>query len=835
MVRILNVDDNEPMRYARTRILRRAGYEVLEAATGPEALRLATVNPVDLVLLDVNLPGLSGFEICRRLKGDPDTASMLVLHVSATAFGASARVQGLEGGADGYLVEPVEPHELVASVRALLRLRGAEDARRAVVRQWQTTFDAIGDGVCVLDTEGRVTRCNVAAARLLGKQREEIVGRPFHDAVYGRPEPMEGSAFIRMRASRRRESKELRVGERWFQVAADPILDEIGRLTGAVYTFSDVTARKRDEARRSTQLAITRVLGGAATVEDAIPGLLQTFCEGLEWDGAELWLVDPDAGCLRLAGEWPPAAGEPTGAPSVELVAGQGLVGRVWVGGQAEWMADPRADRDLAPQPPRGGASLRTAFAIPLRDAACLGVLLAVSRSRREPDEVMLQVAPAMGSQVGEFIGRKRGETLIARLNADLRARVDELQALLTERAELLAAAEAARAEAEAANQAKDQFLATVSHELRTPLSAVLGWVHLLRSGSLDEGTRARALETLHRSARVQTQLINDLLDMSRIITGQLRLDLTLLDLEPVVRAALEAFRPAADAQGLRLEAVVEPGIGLIRGDADRLQQIAANLLSNAVKFTPAGGLIVVTLAQVGPQVELSVSDTGIGIAPEFLPHVFDRFRQADSSTTRARGGLGIGLTIATQLADLHGGSLRAQSRGVGQGATFTLALPFPGAMAARLVEPAAVARGRVDASLPASPGARPLTGVRVLVVDDEAEARDLVTTTLDVAGAETLAAASVAEALASLARARPHVILADIGMPGADGYALVRELRSWPEERGGAIPALALTAYARDEDRARSLAAGFQGHLAKPVAADTLIAEILRLFPGRV
>jgi PAS domain S-box-containing protein len=832
---ILNVDDNEPTRYARSRILRQAGFEVVEAATGPEALHRAMASDVQLVLLDVNLPEMSGLEVCRRLKADPATASIPVLHLTAMAFGPGSRLQGLESGADGYLVEPVEPEELVASVRALLRLRQAEESTRAVARQWQATFDAIGDGVCLLDAEGRVTRCNAAAARLLGKASGDIVGRPFHEAVYGRSEPVEGSAFLRMRASGSRESKELRVGDQWFHIVADPVFDEAGRLDGAVYILSDATARKQGEARRSAQFAITRVLASSATVDDAVPALLQAFCESLEWDGGELWLVDAESGLLRLTGAWPAAAGPagpfPAGRASIALVPGQGVTGRVWASGQPEWITDVQTDADVLRPPPAGAAIPRTSLVIPMRDAGALGVLLFFTRARRERDEALLQVAPAIGSQVGEFLARKRAEQVIARLNADLRERVEELQTLLADRADLLAAAEAARAEAEAANQAKDEFLATVSHELRTPLSAVLGWVHLLRTGSLDEATRARALETLHRNARVQAQLINDLLDMSRIITGRLRLDLALLDLEPVVRAALEAMRPAAEAKGIRLEGVMEPGVGSVRGDSDRLQQIAANLLSNAVKFTPGGGTVLVTLTRAGSHVELSVTDTGIGIAPEFLPHVFDRFRQADSSTTRAHGGLGIGLTIAKELAELHGGSIRAESPGLARGATFTLALPLPAAMASVVIppEPTVRAQGRE-----APPAARRLAGIRVLIVDDDPDARDLLAATLETAGAETRAAASVPEALTALAGSRPDVIVADIGLPGADGYALVRQLRAWPAERGGTIPAVALTAYARDEDRTRSLAAGFQSHLAKPVAVDILFAEILRVVAAR-
>jgi CheY-like chemotaxis protein len=393
--------------------------------------------------------------------------------------------------------------------------------------------------------------------------------------------------------------------------------------------------------------------------------------------------------------------------------------------------------------------------------------------------------------------------------------------------ARLYAAAEHERARLEEANRAKDEFLATVSHELRTPLTIILGWAQILQRGNLDAIGQARALELLERSAQAQAQVIEDLLDVSRAITGNVRLAIRLLELSPVIESAMDAVRPAAEAKGIRLEATLDRAAGPVSGDADRLQQVVWNLLSNAIKFTPSGGRVQVHLARADAQVEIGVSDTGPGIPPAFLPYVFDRFRQADSTLTRAHGGLGLGLAIVRHLVELHGGTVQATSPGQGQGASFTVRLPLARAgRAPALVEPAR------PAPAPAAPlgGARALDGLRLLVVDDEAAARELLTTLFQDSGAEVTAVASAAEVLAALDRARPDVLVADIAMPGVDGYALIRQVRACPAERGGRVPALALTAYAGPKDRARALAEGFQEHVSKPIDVPTLTAVVARL-----
>jgi PAS domain S-box-containing protein len=387
-------------------------------------------------------------------------------------------------------------------------------------------------------------------------------------------------------------------------------------------------------------------------------------------------------------------------------------------------------------------------------------------------------------------------------------------------RAALLALERRARADAEAANRAKDDFLATLSHELRTPLNAILGWAQLLRAGDLPPDKAARAVETIARNAQLQTQLVDDLLDVSRIITGKLNLEIRAVELPAVVDATVESARPAAELKGVRLSGVLDRALPVLPGDPERLQQILYNLLSNAIKFTPPAGHVEVRLERMPRHARLTVADTGIGIDPEFLPHVFDRFRQGDPSSTRRHRGLGLGLAIVRHLVELHGGSVRAESPGHGKGATFIVDLPLQ-----RTERPPA------EPEAETTPDRLPsLVGVRVLVVDDEPDMRDLVTTVLEQQGAAVRAALSTSEALDALAAFAPDVLLCDIGMPGEDGYALIRQVRAREAGGGRHLAAVAITAYARPEDRTRALVAGFHAHLAKPVQPEELTVVVASL-----
>jgi NO-binding membrane sensor protein with MHYT domain/CheY-like chemotaxis protein/nitrogen-specific signal transduction histidine kinase len=405
-----------------------------------------------------------------------------------------------------------------------------------------------------------------------------------------------------------------------------------------------------------------------------------------------------------------------------------------------------------------------------------------------------------------------------ARLEANARV-LQVSEATAAERADLLTRERAARDEAERLSALKDEFLATLSHELRTPLNAILGWSSMLQRGAKDEETLKRGLQTIERNARAQGQLIDDLLDMSRIISGTLRLDVQLLEPEKVIEAALGTVHPAAVAKRIDLRVDVARGLGVVLGDPGRLQQVMWNLLSNAVKFTPAGGMVQVMLGRDGQDLVIRVADSGIGIEPDFLPYVFDRFRQQDASITRKHGGLGLGLSIARQLVELHGGTIGVASAGNHAGTTFTLRLPLAEPQV-RTPQPEPVV-----ASQTAPQG--DLAGVKVLLVDDADDTLDVLQQILQHSGATIMAASNAGTALALLEREQPDVIVSDIGMPDIDGFELMRRIRRRTAGAGGAIPAIALTAFTRQDDRHKAMQAGFDDYLAKPVEPGSLVAHI--------
>ena len=448
-------------------------------------------------------------------------------------------------------------------------------------------------------------------------------------------------------------------------------------------------------------------------------------------------------------------------------------------------------------------------------------------------------IAPVLRTKVRVFVDLYEARVALALSNQELETRVTErtgelqrsnerLQAEIAERLRaeaereaLLAREKVLRAEAEELSRLKDEFLATMSHELRTPLNAIFGWITLLRTRRLDEATEERALETIERNARAQKRLIEDLLDVSRIVTGKVALELVTVDPRRVVEAALETMHPAAQAKGLKIVPLLDIGAGTVRGDFARLQQIVCNLLSNAIKFTDTGGQVEVCLARRNGEVEISISDSGQGIKPEFLPLVFDRFRQEDGSISRRHGGLGLGLAIVRHLVELHAGSVDAQSAGEGKGAKFIVRLPAREAnLLPRVTE--APASGIVSAAM--------LMGVRLLVVDDDPGARELISGMLEGFGAQVSVAESGQAALSLLFAQRPDVLIADLGMPGMDGYALIEQVRALDPDFGGLTPAVAVTAYASPQDRLRALQAGYQNHVAKPVEAEELAIVIASL-----
>jgi signal transduction histidine kinase/DNA-binding response OmpR family regulator len=439
-----------------------------------------------------------------------------------------------------------------------------------------------------------------------------------------------------------------------------------------------------------------------------------------------------------------------------------------------------------------------------------------------ESDE---RLAVTLATQVAVAYENARLYAEAQRHTIALQQEVAERKLAEEERAQMLIREQAARAEAEQANRTKDEFLATLSHELRTPLTAILGWSHLLQTKTLDQENMERALETIERNARSQSQLIDDLLDVSRIITGKLRIDMRPVELVSIIEAAIDSMRPTAQAKSIQFEVTCDKAASHVSGDSNRLQQIVWNLVSNAVKFTPEGGRVNVSLERSGDHAQIAISDTGQGIDARFLPFIFDRFRQADGSTTRKYGGLGLGLAIVRHLVELHGGTIKVHSDGVNKGATFTVLLPLK------------TDNGKLDvgtqlSSIESTGGdnsihcAPVLDGLRILVVDDEADTREFIVTVLSQCGAEIKSTASAAEALAALKVWAADLIVSDIGMPEEDGYSLIKKVRQ-PGHRYSQIPAVALTAYASIEDQTRILASGFQVHIAKPVVPDELISKI--------
>jgi signal transduction histidine kinase len=485
------------------------------------------------------------------------------------------------------------------------------------------------------------------------------------------------------------------------------------------------------------------------------------------------------------------------------------------------WTAEPSADAEAAL-----AAARESAPSLILVDADAAGIdapgfarsLRADPRTKRIP----LLMVSASAAQAAEDEAGPDEYLPKPFASRDVITRIASHLELARVRDESTRREQQARLDAEAANRAKDEFIAMISHELRTPLGAILIWAQLLRTEELDAAATSRAVGMIERSTKTLAQLIDDLLDVSRIIAGKLTFEMRPVDLRFVVESALDAAHPAAQARGVAVERLLEPGVPAVSGDAGRLQQVVGNLVANAVKFTPEGGRIQATLERVGGHARIRVADTGIGINAEFLPFIFERFRQADTTSTRKQKGLGLGLAIARHIVEMHGGSIEAESRGEGEGSTFTVTLPL--------------VRGQEPAPPPADEaleGSNTLSGVRILVVDDEEDAREAMVVLLRQAGATVAAAGSAGEALESLRARMPDLLLSDIAMPGEDGYALIRKVRALPDDRGGRVAAAALTAYATLEDRRKALQAGYNDHIPKPVDPTRLITAVSTLVRG--
>ena len=566
---------------------------------------------------------------------------------------------------------------------------------------------------------------------------------------------------------------------------------------------------RESERRLGGNLGVTRILAESPALTDATPRILQTICETLGWELGGLWVPDSNSNELKCLAFWHSSGSNATEFEDVStrsrFAPGVGLPGRVWTSLKPAWIPDVGKDTNFPRSPYAKAAGLHAAFAFPiLFRTKFLGVMEFFSNEIRQPDNALLAMFGSIGGQIGQYLERKRNEE---------------------EREQLLVRELSARAEAEQANKTKDEFLAIVSHELRTPLNAIVGWASMLRSGSLDQARSTRAIEVIDRNAKAQAQLIEDILDVSRIVSGNLRLNPRPVQLQQVIEAAVDSIRPAADAKQIKFEIKLDKEAGPVSGDPDRLQQIVWNLLSNAVKFTPDGGRVAVSLKGSNSHVEVVVTDNGNGIPGEFLPHVFDRFRQADGSKTRRYGGLGLGLAIVRNLVELHGGSVQVHSEGQGKGATFVINLPCVG-----FLMPSLPSQPFLDAGRMSDDGNWELSGMRILAVDDDADSREMLEMVLKSQGANVVSVSGVKDALTVLQSNgwKPQILISDLGMPELDGYDLIREIRSGSVVQN--LPAIAITGYAGNEEGKRALDAGFQKHLAKPVNWRELIDSIVEL-----
>jgi PAS domain S-box-containing protein len=665
-----------------------------------------------------------------------------------------------------------------------------EDLRRDPASLYKLAVEQATDYVIfLLDPDARIVTWAPPVARMLGWSADEFVGMRFRslfvadDVEAGVPDEAMDRATAVGHVRYTRQHTRLRGGTIWAHGRIARIDDASG-LIGFVVSIQDVTSVKMEHDRHVAEEASLR--HRAAELETLLEVVPIGIGIARDASASHVQINRSFAELLRMSSQDNASLSAPAGERPRHF--------RVL-----------RDGRELSPED------------LPLQKAARTGKAISnveVDVVFDDGDRVRLleHVSPLFDEQ-----GVSRG-SVGAFIDVTERKNYEE------QRERMLAAEREARQEAERANVIKDEFLAGLSHEIRTPLNAILGWAHILRhTPSMPEDAKA-GLEVIERNARLQTRLIEDLLDLSRIVSGKIRLDVQQVTLASVVQAAIDSIQPGVIAKGLRLVTVVDPYAGPIAGDPVRLQQVLWNLLANSVKFTPKGGQISVVLERVDSHLELSVSDTGIGITPEFLPHVFDRFRQADGSTTRSYGGLGVGLSIVKQLVELHGGTVSARSPGERLGSTFVVSLPV---MALRNE----AVQGHPDGDGAARPThhAPSLAGVSVLVVEDDDDSRALLAAMLGHSGAMVVAVDSASGALAALEGQLPHVIISDIGLPEQDGYGLIRAIRAMPAPHGR-VPAMALTAYARSDDRRLALLAGFQLHMSKPVDKDELCTAVASL-----
>ncbi len=948
--------DDSPLEVEMARRVLAERYRVEVFVDGATMLeRCANGHRPYALVLDCQLPGMSGGEVCRFLRATMDEVALPVIMLTVQGHKQDV-VEGLAAGANDYVTKPYDAGELLARVGTLVRTKQlyerADRAERACLverarlvhseQRLRMLAESIPQIVWTATPEGTVDFTNRRWMELTGLSLCDTQLDGWYSAVH--EDDREGcrTSWARSVATGEIYDLQLRLrsavdGEhRWYLGRAVPLRDAEGHITKWFGTFTDIDDQKRTEAQIDAVLEGSPVgigfldrglrflrVNEALAAADGTPReghvgrplrevlpqegpavealFRQVLDTGEPLTNQEITLRAPDEAKGErhfLASYFPVRVSDQTvglammtmditerkrAERAVDLLARAGaelvasldaaapceLITRLVVpsladvagiylcehddalallAGSPEETKAATVLRDLAPfvRPLLTAASSPSAPRVPgraelvpdvqaaLRGSGAVGAGEAGEAGAldRLRDAGLTSCILAPLSMQGQTCGylalvmagsRRRHEPADVALTEELAGRA----AVAVEKARLFEMMQKERARVEEANQSKDEFLAVVSHELRAPLTAILGWSSLLLEGRLRPEVREEALRTIERNARSQTQLIADLLDVSSIMSGKLHLAIGLVEPAAIAKSAVDTIRPSAAAKGVALLPDIDPGAGTICGDGGRLQQIVVNLLTNAVKFTPAGGVVEVRVRRRDTDVEITVSDTGRGIAAGFLPHVFERFRQADGSITRAHGGLGLGLAITRHLVDLHGGTIQASSPGEGRGATFVVRLPLAPPGASTADAPAASAPRDLPPSLRCPPELR---GLSVLVVEDEQDVLAFVSAVLAAAEARVTAVTSAADALEAIRAAPPAMMVSDVGMPGESGYDLIRKLRRLPPEEGGRTPALALTGYARLEDRTRALMMGFDMHLAKPIDPSELLATLALL-----
>jgi PAS domain S-box-containing protein len=708
-----------------------------------------------------------------------------------------------------------------AAEAAEQQLRASELRFRALSQRLEIVLEGVADGITVQDSSGRVVYANSAAAKICGFETgSELMSTPPAEVVarfemldaHGQPMAVESLPARRVFAGHGPSSALIHVRERatqrdwWVQLRGSAVVDAEGKPELAINIWHDITVERVQELQSKYLAEATATLGTSLIPDEMLATLARVLVPGLG-DWCSIYLREGeglrDVACAHA---------DTAKRDAVEAYRARFSPDREHAGGVWSVL--------------RSGASL---VVNAITDDS-------LARSTQDPEaQAMLQALGMKAVLLAPIAVRGRVLGVIALVSVQARQRYDGSELALVEElgrragvalenAQLYASAQQAAQTAELASRAKDEFLATVSHELRTPLNAIVGWSSVLKSRALD-ASLVKPVEVIHRNALAQVKIIDDILDVSRVISGKLRIEARPSDLLAIAADAIEVVRPSAIAKRIEIELAPVADACLLVADPERLQQVVWNLLSNAVKFTDADGKVRVVVGHEGSQVSLSVSDTGRGIDPEFLPHVFERFRQADSTTTRRVGGLGLGLALARHIVELHGGRVFAESEGIGKGSKFKITLPIRAVIPA-LPEPEALRENAPTAS----PIAASLDDVRVLVVDDEPDARELIAAVLMQAGAIVETAGSAAEGFDAVQRFKPDVLVSDIGMPDEDGLSLVRRIRALGAAEGRSLPALALTAFARESDRNSAINAGYTTHIGKPVDPAALACAVANL-----